>query len=329
MSKPKVSVIMATYNSGKYIEESILSILNQTLKDLELIIIDDCSTDNAPEIVEKYSKSDERVVIIRNNINSGIAISRNNGIRLAKTDYVAIMDSDDMAYSQKLQIQYDFLRSHPKIAAVSSGTEIIDENGKYLKSRIGLIDPDEIKFRILLRNPFINSSVLFRKNLFEEMGGYNREFEYSEDYSLYSFLSEKYALASIPETLTKYRQNAESSVTLGSKSRKIQIENSLKINSRNINRYMTLTPENVKILVGAVNQWSVSLRGIFKSLNIYRNLLKLYINTEKLNGKQKKKIIKIYKDDLKRILSGYIKNKAPKIHSLLKRTKQLYSVRRG
>ena len=318
MNKPKVSVIMAAYNSGQYIEESILSILNQTLKDLELIIVDDCSTDETQKIIQKYNQLDERVITIRNNINSGIAVSRNNGIRLAKANYIAVMDSDDMAFPDKLQIQYDFLEQEPYVGAVASGTQIIDENGTFIKNRIGLTNSDEIKFRILLKNPYINSSVLFRKKLFEEIGGYSKEYEYSEDYGFYSFLSAKYKLASIPKILTKYRQNSQASVTLGSKSRKIQIENSLKISSRNINQYMPLETENVRILVSAVNQWPVSLNGVLKSVNIYKNLMRRYISAEKLNEEQKKRVTKIYKNDLKRIFGGCLKNKMPWIYSALR-----------
>lgn len=313
---------MAAYNSGKYIEESILSILNQTLEDLELIIVDDCSTDEVPKIIEKYRQLDERVVAIRNNTNSGIAISRNNGINLAKTDYIAVMDSDDLAYPNRLQIQYDFLKQRPSIGAVGSGTEIIDGNGEFIKNRIGLIDPDEIKFRLLLRNPFINSSVLFRKNLFEKMGGYSKEYEYSEDYSFFSFLSEKYKLASIPEILTKYRQNSQSSVTLESKSRKTQLENSLKINLRNINHYIEISPTETRALIGTVNKWPVSVADIINSLKIYKNIVREYNKKEKLNPVQIQKVMKIYKSDKTMAIGAFLKAKWPWIYSLAKHFKQ-------
>lgn len=318
MGNPKVSVIMAAYNSGKYIEESILSILNQTLKDLELIIVDDCSTDEVPKIIEKYRQLDERIITIRNNINSGIAVSRNNGINRAKADYIAVMDSDDLAFPDKLQVQYDFLKHEPNVGAVASGTQIIDENGIFMKNRIGLTDPDEIKFRLLLKNPFINSSVLFRKKLFEEMGGYSKEFEYSEDYSFFSFLSEKYKLASIPEILTKYRQNSQSSVTFKSNSRKTQIENSLKINIRNVNRYIKLSPEKVNNLVNTINKWPISFTELIKSLIIYKKLVRQYTKKRELNQDQIQKVLKIYKSDKQTAVGAFLKVKWPRICSLAK-----------
>ncbi len=321
MDKPKVSVIMAAYNSDKYIEEAILSILNQTLKDFELIIVDDCSTDNVPEIIKKYQELDPRIITVRNETNSGLTISWNRGIKLAKTDYVLMMDSDDIAYPNRLETQYNFMEQNPNVPLIGSGVELMDENGHVFKRRIGLTDPDEIKFRILLRNPFVHPSTIYRRGVFEEMGGYNKKYENSEDYALFSAITEKYRPVCIPQILLKYRQNHQS-ITRLSKSRKIQIENSLKISSENINQYMTLSPENVRILVSAVNQWPTSLHHILKSLSIYKNLLKLYINIEKLNEEQKERVTKIYKDDLKRIFIGYIKNRTPRIYYALKRLGQ-------
>lgn len=314
---PKISVIMSAYNSDRYIEESILSILNQTFRDFELIIIDDCSTDSVPEVIKKYQELDPRILAIRNETNSGVAVSRNKGIKLAKADYIAIMDSDDIAYPKRLEIQYNFIENNPDVALIGCGTEIIDENGHFMKKRIGLIDPDEIKFRMLLRNPFIHSSVFYRKKIFEESDGYNKEYEYSEDYAFFSFLAGKYQLASIPEVLIKYRENPQS-VTSESETRKIQLENSYKISHTNIGRYLNLALIRTRALLNAVNRRGINFKELVQSMNNYRKLVGAYIYKENLTPVRSAKVFKIYKTDKEMAIGGYLKAKLPFIYSLVK-----------
>lgn len=318
MIRPKVSVIMSAYNSGEYIEVAILSILNQTLKDFELIIIDDCSTDNAPEVIKKYQELDQRIVAIRNQANSGVAFSRNNGIKLAKASYIAVMDSDDIAYPERLEKQYKYMKENPDVALAGCGAEIMDENGRILKKRIGLTDPDEIKFRMLLRNPFIHSTVFYRKKHFEEFGGYDKEYEYSEDYNFFSALAVKHRLASIPEILVKYREGSPQSVTSESNTRKIQLENSYKINTANITRYLDLKTADIKILVDMVNRKQTNIRKIIGARKIYKKLLGAYIFQEKLTSDKSTKIFKIYKDDVEMAIGEYLKTNLPFFYSLIK-----------
>ena len=182
MDKPKISVIMAAYNAVNYIEKSIISILEQTFKEWELIIINDCSTDHTPEIVEKYIRLDPRIILLGNEVNINQALSRNRGISKARGKYIAIQDDDDIAFPDRLKIQYDFLENNPAVALVASAAEIINEDEKIIGYKRSPENLDELRFRIILKNPFVHSSVMYRKELMEKVGGYNNKYFNAEDY---------------------------------------------------------------------------------------------------------------------------------------------------
>mgnify|MGYP001335336150 FL=1 len=111
---PKVSVVMPVYNTETFVREAIESILNQTFKDFEFIIIDDCSTDRSWDIIEEYSKTDARIIIGRNEKNMGISYTRNKLIELATTNYIASQDSDDISKLYRLEKEYLFLINHSR-----------------------------------------------------------------------------------------------------------------------------------------------------------------------------------------------------------------------
>ena len=109
---PKVSIITPAYNAAEFLPETINSVLKQTFSDWEMIIIDDCSTDNTFEIATNYSKIDSRIKVIQNNINSGVAATRNNGLDIALGDFIAFVDSDDMWLPEKLEKQIAFMEEN-------------------------------------------------------------------------------------------------------------------------------------------------------------------------------------------------------------------------
>jgi glycosyltransferase involved in cell wall biosynthesis len=129
---PQVSVIMPVFNGERFIADSIMSILNQTFNDFELIIVDDCSTDNTVSIIKEIK--DGRIRYVRNFANSGPAISRNVGNSMARGKYIAVIDADDIALPHRLASQFHYLESHPKIGLSGSFGEAISADG----SKIGL-----------------------------------------------------------------------------------------------------------------------------------------------------------------------------------------------
>ncbi|WP_293788901.1 glycosyltransferase [uncultured Pedobacter sp.] len=206
MTSPVITVFMAAYNSSGFIEESIASILTQTFKDFEFIIIDDGSTDDTASVVKKFT--DSRIRFIQNEGNKGLPYTRNRLLTLAKGEYIAILDSDDIAYPNRLQLQLDFLYAHPEIALCGGHSKIIDKNG--LESNNEIIAPtdDSINMRILFTNPFVNSSTMFKTQAFKEVNGY-RDYALAEDFDLFIRISEKYKVANIDAFLVKYRIHGE------------------------------------------------------------------------------------------------------------------------
>lgn len=201
----KVSVIMPAYNAGKFIEESIKSVLDQTYSDLELIIIDDCSSDNTKDIVN--SITDTRVHYYKLKDNGGVGRARNVGIKVSSGRYLAFCDSDDIWVSTKIEKQLERLRS------VCSGfsytaIDMIDEDDQQLKGKRNI--PDKIDYKFLLRNTAIaTSSVLLDRNIVGKF--YMPVLKKGEDYVSWLRLLRKYGPAyGINEALVHYRVRSSS-----------------------------------------------------------------------------------------------------------------------
>ena len=124
---PLISVVMTAYNSEKYISDTIESILNQTYKNFEFIIIDDASIDNTWKIISKYAKKDIRIRAFQNKSNQKVSYSSNKGIKKSRGKYIARIDSDDWAYPYRLKLQYDFMEKHPEVGISGGIMEICDE----------------------------------------------------------------------------------------------------------------------------------------------------------------------------------------------------------
>ena len=148
----KVSVITASYNAGRFIEETIKSVLDQTYENLELIIVDDCSTDNTDEIVSKYIKVDSRVKFYKLEKNSGAAVVRNTALEKAEGRFIAFLDSDDVWDRKKLEKQISFMKSNNYGFSFTS-YRLMKEDGELLNKEVRV--PKEVKYTDLLKNTII------------------------------------------------------------------------------------------------------------------------------------------------------------------------------
>lgn len=166
---PKVSVIMPSYNKGEYIGEAIESICCQTFRDWELIIIDDCSLDNSAEVVRSYQ--DDRIRFYENPSNLGIAGNRNKGIDLAKGEYIALLDADDISPPNRLADEVVFLDEHPEIDVVFGDFQEIDERG-VVKERYfsPLKNPKYIRAKLMISDVIPNGSCMYRKAFIDRHG---------------------------------------------------------------------------------------------------------------------------------------------------------------
>ena len=152
-----VSVIIPVYNSGNYIAETIESVLNQTYKDIEIVIVDDCSKDNSREVIESYLKKNKNMVYHIQEKNAGAAVARNMALGLARGRYIAFLDSDDLWYPQKIEKQLDLMKE--KNAAICyTAIEMINEKGNLIKGKRNI--KDRIDYKFLLKNTMIATSTV-------------------------------------------------------------------------------------------------------------------------------------------------------------------------
>ena len=198
---PKVSVVMSVFNAENYLKEAIESILNQSFSDFEFIIVNDGSTDRSLEIIKSYT--DNRIILIDQK-NGGAANARNTGIKKAKGKYIAVLDADDIAKPQRLQLQYDFLNNNVDYVAIGSNADIIDMDGNYIyTSSLQLFDK-EMK-NILPEFPAIHPSLMFRKSIFCRAGGYPDFMLKAQDLVMFNRIAKFGKIANIEEPLIKYR----------------------------------------------------------------------------------------------------------------------------
>lgn len=163
--KPKISCIMAVYNTEKYLDEAIQSILNQTYTDFEFIISDDWSTDKSKEIIKKYAEQDKRIRFLDNKKNRGIFPNLNDCINNAKWDYIAIMESDDVSYPDRFELELKAFNDDKDLFLVWWDWNIIDEKWNRKYDWITSKSFYEIKNRCLFETPFNTPWIMFRKEL--------------------------------------------------------------------------------------------------------------------------------------------------------------------
>jgi glycosyltransferase involved in cell wall biosynthesis len=202
----KVSIIIITYNREKYIHEAIDSILEQSFTDWEAIIIDDASEDNTEQIVQTYTDNNPKIKYYRNEKNLGIAKSRNRGLEIAQGEYIAPLDSDDIWLDKnKLKKQVDFLDVNPDYALLGGGIMHIDAQSKPIKKVLFPVYDSVIRNIILQFNPFAQSTLIFRKGVALECGGYSTEYKVADDYDLWLKIGMKHKFTNIPQVLSGYR----------------------------------------------------------------------------------------------------------------------------
>ena len=204
---PKISVIMSVYNCFPFLSESIKSVLVQPLKDFELIIVDDSSTDKSIEIIRKFMEKDKRIKLIKNKKNIGLTKSLNKGLKIAKGKYIARIDTDDISLPNRFQIQYQFMKENPNIFLTGGTAIIIDENEKEIKKYKPITNEGKLKKILKKCNAICHSTIMFKN---EKNNFYREKFYYSQDYDFYlKMLSEGKRLLNIPDVLIKYRITPE------------------------------------------------------------------------------------------------------------------------
>ena len=231
MSDVPVTILMPVYNCREYVREAIDSILGQTFRDFEFLIIDDGSTDDTNEIIRKYS--DDRIIIHKNEKNLGLIATLNKGLDLAKGRYIARMDGDDISVSSRLEKQINFLEAHPDYIACGSWVETFKENEKTIDIKYNE-KYELIRIKSMYQNHFCHGSSLFKTDIVKK---YNLRFEnkfiHAEDYYFFVKLSEIGKLYNIQEILLRVRQHNSNVSAL---SHQIQHKNSINVIKYQLNK---------------------------------------------------------------------------------------------
>ena len=205
MSVPAVSVLMPVRNGVPWVREAVTSVLAQTAGDLELIVIDDGSTDATPEVLADFR--DPRLRIERRP-SAGLTRALVRALELARAPLVARLDADDLALPDRFARQRRFLDARPEVGLLGTGAREVDPSGR----EVGIVRPpadDEAIRRALIRaNPFVHSSVVMRRAALDLVGGYDPSFPVAQDYDLWMRLARVTRLANLPEPLVIRRLGA-------------------------------------------------------------------------------------------------------------------------
>lgn len=205
---PLITVVIPVYNGEKTIRETIQSVFNQSLSDLELLVINDGSTDSTLEIV--YQIKDERLKLYTYP-NAGLATSRNRGISLAKSEYISFIDADDLWTPDKLETQLEALQENPKAAVAYSWTDWIDESNQLLGKGSHNTQQGEVLAKLLLNDFVANgSNCLIKMQAFREVGGFDETLTAVEDWDMWLRLAACYQFVAVPSPQVLYRVTSNS-----------------------------------------------------------------------------------------------------------------------
>lgn len=208
--KPLVSVIMPVYNSALYLREAIESILHQTFQNLELIILNDGSTDSSLEIIKSYAEGDKRIKIFDSKINLGIVKQLNLGVKVAEGKFIARMDSDDIACRERLEKQLNFLEENREVGILGTSTVLINKGSEEIGGSERMESSYLVLFSSYFINPFAHPTVMIRREVFERIGLYNENRYPSEDYDFWIRASKVTKFYNLKDPLLYYRVHPKS-----------------------------------------------------------------------------------------------------------------------
>ncbi len=205
MEGVKLSVLMPAYNAEPFIAQAIESVLAQTFREFELIVVDDGSTDATPIIVKSFR--DPRIVLIHQE-NMGIAWALNTGLGEARSDLIARFDADDLCYPERLERQYAFMQDHPDYVLAGAMVDYADKEGHFVFTYRPPAETDDQIRQLSYRTcPFIHSSVIYRKSVVLALGGYNVYAHGFEDHLLWRLLIGTGKVCNMPEVVMMVRFN--------------------------------------------------------------------------------------------------------------------------
>ena len=202
-TNPLLSVIMPVHNARPFLDESIGSIVNQTLADFEFVILDDASTDDSGSLLRQWEQRDSRIRLFRSDRKLGLAGSSNFVARQTSTGVLARMDADDISHPDRLKRQWEIMKSRPDVVTIGTLFDGIDATGRRVRPRD--------RWRLVRRSPYVpfaHGSAMFRKAAFDSLGGYSEDFAGGEDQDLFFKMTTIGRVVTLPDVLYHYRYHS-------------------------------------------------------------------------------------------------------------------------
>ena len=211
---PRVSAIMATFNGARYVRESVRSLLNQTLSDIEVVVVDDASEDATADILAEIAAADGRVRVLTNATNQGVVASRNRAFEAARAPLVASLDHDDLSQPVRLARQAAALEADPSAVLACSDARQLRHHGVADRIFPGTFTHEDLHWKLHLSNPIVQSTIMFRRDTVERMGGFMRAgYEYADDFDFYHRITRYGRIVHVPSCLIYYRLHDSNAAT--------------------------------------------------------------------------------------------------------------------
>lgn len=208
---PRVTVLMAVHNGEAFLPATLASLASQTLRDFELLVVDDASTDGTAQILTDAARSDDRIRVLQNAQNLGLTRSLNVGLGEARGDFIARLDADDLADPQRLEIQAGFLQENPDHVLVGACEQVIDSDGRKLRKGRGGLAHVPFRYLSLFVPPIVHSSACFRRSTLVEHGlTYDENCRTAQDFEFWQRLQHYGKACRLPQVLTCLRQHGAS-----------------------------------------------------------------------------------------------------------------------
>ena len=210
---PLVSVLIPVYNAEKYFSDALQSIVDQTYRNLEVVIVDDCSQDGTGVIAKAFASKDSRVKVFTNEQNLKLSGALNEGIKHCLGKYIVRMDGDDVSFLDRIEKQVAYMEQNPEVGISGGSMEIGDESLTKIGTRNYYLTDNDIRKNIFKFSPFCHPGVIIRKEVFDLVGGYDASFTPAEDYELYFRIGLKFNFGNISDFVLHYRTLPNSMTT--------------------------------------------------------------------------------------------------------------------
>lgn len=290
---PIITVLMTVYNGGEYFSASMKSVLNQTFRNFEFLIIDDCSTDHSVQTIESFG--DGRIRIHHNPINLGQTKSLNVGLKIASGEYIARIDADDIAFPHWLERQVAFINDNPNYSVVSANVVAIDEMNRIKKIYRPPMHKEDIILRSLIASPISHVGSVFKKNDVLEHGGYDENYKIAADYDLCGkLLRNNRKITTNPQILMAIREHAQS--LSRSERGKKELQEIIEVAQKNIDKFTNMKFSNDEVKLFCMANYDEGNLGADEFNKALKATRKVYGNLEpSLRIKNRKAVQWLYK----------------------------------